>query len=148
MGISIYTTSNNTTDPVSEDGEFTNPLLVSLDGKNGGVLQKRLYLHNNSPTLSYSGIDLTVVDEVGFSVVDGEHGFSWKLREGDLQPTDEEWKVIDPGNEISFSGIGNDLVTDTSTYLPFWVRVEIPRNTSVQTITDVQFQLTGQEILV
>ena|SRR3990167_10972683 len=147
MPIKIYTSASPDA-PISESGALTDPYLVTLDGRNGGVIQQKLYVRNSSSTLSYSGISLTVVNTDDPSLVDGSVGITWKLSEGTLQPTDEQWKVIDSANSITFSGIGTSAVSDTSTYLPFWVRTEIPRGTSVQTITDIQFKIVASELIV
>ncbi len=147
MPIAIYTSADPHT-AISQDGTFTNPFAVAIDGKNGGVIQQRLYIRNDDPDLSYSGINLLLVDTIGESAIDGSDRKTWKLYEGDTQPTDNQWATVSGANFITFSGIGNSLVSDTSTYLPFWVRVEVGRNSDVETIKDVQLVLNGHEILV
>lgn len=147
MPIAIYTSASSGYD-VSQNNTFTNPFAVTFDGQSGGVIQKRLYVRNNTNYLAYSGINISVVDNIGISAVDDSHGYSWKLAAGDAQPTDETWTAISPGNTIVLSGLGNNSVIDTSTYVPFWVRIEVPRGAPVETISDVQFIVTAQEYIV
>lgn len=147
MGLKIYTSASPDAS-ISENGSLTDPYAISLDGRSGGAIQHLLYVRNDDTNLTYSGIYLTVIDSVDPSVVDGSTGQTWKLSAGTTQPSDDLWKQIDSANTITLSGLGTTDASDTSTYLGFWVRTEIPRGTSVQTITDIQFQITAQELLL
>jgi len=104
MGLGIYrqqVASSN----ISDDGSFDNPLSVTVDGKLGGIFTSRLYIRNDDPAFSYIDISVVPVDSSTSSVVDGSQvGFSWKLKEGDQQPTSEEWVVISAGNTASLRG--------------------------------------------
>ncbi len=147
MPIGIYTAADPSTG-LSHDHSFSNALLVSLDGKLGGIIQKKLYIRNSDNTLWYSGTTLTPVDLIDPTVINNTRGFSWKLSVGNTQPLDDQWAAILPGNTITFSDLGSLHVSDTSTYLPFWIRVQIPRNTSIQSILDVTLNINTNENLV
>lgn len=148
MAIGVYLEA----DPgaaLSESGAHTKEFIVALDGKRGGVLQRRLYVRNSDSALRYTTVVLDLYDAVnGTQFINNPPGFTWKLSEGSLQPIDDEWDEIIPNTPISMPDIGDIGLPDTSTYFPFWVRVEIPRNTPVQTVKDIQFRLNAQEILI
>ncbi len=149
MSLEIYTAADPDT-ALSQDGDHTSDFLVSLDGKLGGVLQKKLYVRNTDSAVRHTGIALTVdAPESGSAFLDDSAGYSWLLYEGDTQPTDTQWEeILDIPNTIDLGDLGAADLPDTTTYLPFWVRVEIPRNADVRTFTDIRFKLTGQEILI
>ena len=146
MSIGIYTTADPD-EAISEDGALTNPLLVSVDGKLGGVIQQLLYIRNDDENVAYSGINLAVISD-DISLVDGTNGYTWKLAVGDTQPTDSEWNDITTANTIDFDMIGDESLGDTSTYLPFWIRASVDRNSTVNTFTNVKFEILADELLV
>jgi hypothetical protein len=127
----------------SQSGAMTNPLRHSFDGRNGGVVEQRYYLRNDSFSHTYSGIQVQPIDLTGTSIVDGTNGFSWKLNSGYAQPTDDEWDIVVAGDAIETSGL-----FDTSTYLPFWLRIEVPAGADVESHDDVILRVTATEILV
>lgn len=143
MALKIYENANPATS-FSTDGEMTNPIRHTFDGRVGGVIEKRYYVRNDSSLVLYSGIiTVTAIDNLGRNIVNGDDGYSWKFKAGDSQPLDEEWQTIDEGNAITLSGIN-----DTTTYLPFWVRVEVPANAEVESFDDVKIVLTCNEVLI
>jgi hypothetical protein len=83
------------------------------------------------------------VDSSGLSLIDGTAGFSWKLRAGNNRPLEAEWDTILDGNTINFSDIN-----DSNTYLPFWVRIEVPRATPVQSFDQVTLRIAATETLI
>jgi hypothetical protein len=139
MSLKIYDWPDPST-AFSEDGSLTNPLAMTFDGAEGGVVQRRCYVRNDDVLKTYSGIELTPVDS-GDDIVDGSTGFSWKLREGDQQPLDAQWDLVTPGNTLEFSSD----ISDTNTYLPFWIRVEVPRGASVDSFQGVTLDLVADE---
>jgi hypothetical protein len=140
-GLKIYTQANTGYD-LSQDGTFTNPLQLAINGRVGGVIERKFYVRNDKETSGYSSISLLPVDGSGRNIIDGTDGYSWKLRVGDTQPTFDEWTSISPGNTITFEDIDT---TDISTYLPFWLRVEIPMGATVESFNDVILRLTATE---
>ena len=147
MSLAPYTSAIETAEITSGE-DFESPFLVTIDGVLGGVIQKRLYLRNKDTAKSYSSITVSVSNEADPALIDDSKGISWKLFAGDQQPTDEQWKLTSPVNTINLPDIGTVSVSDTSTYLPFWVRVEIPRSTDIQTIKDIKILTIANEILV
>jgi hypothetical protein len=145
MGLGIYEAANENA-IISDENPFT----VTFDGRIGGAQAKKVYIRNDASDKWYSSIQLVVLDTIGASIVDGTvSGWSWKLMEKDIPPTEEEWAEVSPGNTISFSSsLGSSSLADTITYLSVWVRVEIPRGQSIQTITDIVLRLTAQENLI
>ncbi len=146
MPIGIYTIANPSS-LISYNSTFTNPLLVSLNGRLGGIVQKRLYLRNGDNTLYYSSITVKPSCPTDVTLIDGSRGLSWKLLAGSTQPTDEAWAAIAPANTISMPNLGSSGSPNTTTYSPFWVRVEIPRNIEVQTLLSVTLDIACSENL-
>jgi len=136
-------------DAVSDAGEFTKPFPLTFDGRFGGTKETRLYVRNDSSAHYYTTINLKPEDASASPIIaDVAGGYTWKLSLGDTQPTLQDWANIAAGNTIVFTDIGASSSPDTSTFLPFWVRVEIPAGLGVQTISQVQLVLRGEENLV
>lgn len=144
MGLGIYTDTIPAA-KLSQSGGFTNPLAVTMDGLSGGSYETRLYVRNDDSGFWYENIVVTPIDTTGTSIVDGTDGYAWKLRAGNTQPTTSEWADIVPAAPISLNDIGSAGSPDTSTYLPFWLRVEIPKNASASTFTDVQLKINATQ---
>lgn len=134
----------NPSSSFSTDGEMTNPVRHTFDGRTGGVIEKRYYVRNDNALVWYSGLILVdVEDSQGRNITDGTDGYAWKLKAGDTQPLNEEWAVLNEASGIIFSGL-----IGTTTYLPFWLRIEVPSNAQVESFDDVKIVLTCNEILV
>lgn len=144
MGLSIYLDAVPTEELSS--GTRTKPFSVSFDGRSGGAKEVKLYLRNDDSLFYYTDIELTLEDNASESHIDGEAtGFTWKLSPGDLKPTKNDWTHITAGTEIEFSDLGSGGSPAISTYLPFWIRIEVPPNTSVQTIDTINFVISAME---
>jgi len=148
MGLGLYTAADPAT-LVSKDDTFTNPLLLSMDGKIGGVLQKKVYLRNDDAARSYINIQVTPVYAGDPDFIDNSQGISWKLISGDVQPTDDSWALVTSSpNTIVMGDIGTLTVSDTTTFLPFWIRTVIPRFTDIQTIRGIKLTVVSDEVLI
>lgn len=147
MPLDIYSVTDGVS-KFSQNNTFTAPLLETLDGRTGGSIERLLYIRNNDPGLSFTGITIQPVMDNGTSIVDGTNGFYWKLSAGATQPTDDEWLQITSGDEITLDDLGNGSASDTATYLPFWVRIAIPRNARIQTYTNVKLKIVATQISV
>ena len=150
MGLGIYTSSvasSRTKDNSGSTG--VHAFTVTLDGRAGGIRQYRLFVRNDDSARSFTGLTVQPIATTSPSVVDGTTtGFTWKLFAGDKQPTDAQWGTVTAAAVISLSNIGTSTVSDIASYLPFWVRVEIPRNTSVQVLRNVVLKVAATEILI
>lgn len=136
--LGIYSSADSGSE-FSNDGSFDTPFSVSIDGVTGGALERRLYVRNDDAGKSYSSIQVLAVDG-GDDLVDGSTGYSWKLIAGDQRPTAVQWGAVTAGNTISLSNI-----TDTTTYLPFWVRIEVPRRAPIASFQSVSLRVTFNE---
>jgi hypothetical protein len=141
MALRIYQAADPATE-LSADNAFTNPLALTFDGVNGGVIEKRLYLRNNDIAKTYTGISLQPVN-TGDAVlaVDGTNGYSWKLSAGDQRPLNEQWALITAGASIAMSNI-----SDTTTYLPFWVRIEVPAGAPVMSSQKITLDIDATQL--
>ncbi len=125
----------------------TKPLTFTFDGTQGGSIDKCVYVRNNNRARYYSNIVISTSVTSGEDITDGsKSGWAWKLLEKSIRPVQLEWERIAAGNQIILSsGIGSSSTPDTSTYLPVWVHVEIPRSQRAQTITRVVLNISATE---
>lgn len=128
----------------------TNPFVVSLDGEVGGAIDTKLYVRNDDVDRWYSDIQVLPYDSSGNNIVNGNmSGWYWRVLEKDFAPTTEEWLEVDAGNTLTLTdSIGSSTLGDISTYLPFWVRVAIPRWQLADNITRIILRLSATENLV
>lgn len=140
MGLRIYSTATGGT-PLSNDGLFTNPLIITEDGRTGGYTEQKLYVRADDAVYSYTNIQLQMEQfEGGLDLIDGTQDFSIKLNAGDSQPAQEEWSTIQSGNTISISNISG-----LSAAMPFWIRVSVPAGVPVQQFRGVRFSITATQ---
>lgn len=123
------------------------PFTVTFDGRIGGALDKCIYIRNSNTARWYESITVKAVDTSGTSMVDGsQEGFFWKLIQKDIPPTDIEWDEVSSGNTLQLNtSLGSSSFADVSTYIPVWIRVQIPRGQDIQTITDIVLRIDAQE---
>ena len=144
MSLRIYDNVSGSATPFSVDAVFTNPISFSFDGRVGGVLEMLLYVRNTDVLYRYEDLEVTVAQTSGsLDLIGGTQGFSFKLKSGDTRPSDEEWATISAANTISLEDI-----PDTVTYLPFWLRIEVPRQIPVQRFHGVSLKTLATQILV
>lgn len=118
-------------------------LLVSTIGiKPGMALTRRLLVRNDDSSKYYTNIQVTVVDSSG-NDIHLKSGWTWKLLASDVEPSNSQW--ITATHSISLSSIGS---ADTNTYLPFWLRVEVPQYQQARLIRTLGLQVTATENLV
>ena len=126
---------------------YSNPLLVNFDGRIGGVIEKRLYIRNSDATYKYSSVTvepgLDIPSDYDILGESGDSGFSFKVAEGDEKPDWDEWNTVQGGNSVSFSSD----IEDTATYLPFWVRVEVPAQTPATQFSNVSLTIKATQEL-
>jgi hypothetical protein len=145
--LTVYSSPNPDAD-YSSDASYSNPLAFSVDGQTGAVITRKLYLRNDDGAMYYTGITLTPVVDSGLDIVSGAtEGFTWKLIAGDTEPTEIQWASVDPAAPISLADIGSSGNGDTVTYLPFWLRIELPRGVDVQVFQGANLEISADENL-
>ena len=148
MGLNVYELA----DPgaaFSNDQSFTNALSVTADGIVGTALHRRYYVRNDDNALWYNNLKLQAVVLQGDDIVTGAtEGFRWKLIAGNEEPLEEVWDLTSGGNQISLSDIGEAGTGDITTFLPFWLRIEIPRSSQVRSYQNIGLTITADENLV
>lgn len=149
MSVGIYTEPNPDS-LLSQDGLFTKPFAITFDGRNGGHKEVRLFLRNDDPTRYYTDLVLSFEDLENPPVTSRpEAGFVWKLSYGDTRPTFNDWSSLPAANSLTaIDDLGSTGNPDTSTYLPFWVFIQVPANLDIQVLTNVKFVIQGNEALV
>jgi hypothetical protein len=145
MSIQLYENQGDST-PYSS-GTFTNAFLHNFDGRIGGIHEVKIFVRNDDSLHVYEDISMSIeqFDTLEIDFVGGDDGFSFKLFAGDTQPTSDEWSTINyaiPGSpgEIDLSDL-----TDTNTWLPVWIRIEIPASIPVQRLKTVRFKVSATE---
>ena len=129
-------------------GTGKDPFTVTLNGVTGGCVYKKLYIRNEDTAKWYSDISIRAVDSNGLlTYVDGSNGFEWRLIDGDVRPLLLTWDRTEPGNTLSFSGLvlGSSTLADISTYVPFWVKVDIERGQRISNLTNVVLRIYATE---
>lgn len=124
MGLAIYTSPD-----IENKIDSEHPLLFAFDGREGGIQEKCIYLRNDDLDSWYNGITVSAAntEETSSQV--------WKLLEKDRTTIPEDWEGISDGNTITLSSsIGSATQEDVSTFLPFWVRIEVAPGSSIQKI--------------
>lgn len=148
MALGIYSAAN-VSSKLSSDGTFQSSLSVTFDGRAGGNKQVKMYVRNSNALYYYESILVGVTDSGLESIIDQpSEGFSWKLIAGDTQPTENDWKNTGAATSISLTDIGSSGNPDTSTFLPFWVYIEVPPGLDVQTFDTVKLTISANEVLV
>ena len=148
MGLNVYELADPST-AFTDDGSFTNALSITADGIVGTALHRRYYVRNDDNALWYNNITVQAVVLEGDDIVTGAtEGFRWKLVVGNDEPLEEVWDLTSGGNQIELSDIGEAGTGDITTFLPFWLRIEIPRSSPVKSYQNIGLRISGDENLI
>lgn len=151
MGLKIYEEASPST-AFSTEGSFDNPMSHAFNGTTGEVVEKRYYIRNDDPTRWYSNITVQPVVSSGDNIVNGSgstEGFLWKVLAGDSKPLEEQWELKAPGEAVSLgANIGSGSAGDTTTYLPFWLRIQVPPNAPIASYQGVVLKIQSTEGIV
>lgn len=126
--------------PHSKNGLFTAPIKTSLNGSQGESEEKKLYIRNSDSNTYFTAVDITGAPAARVRVGDPaypEANIGVKLLLKDTEPSENEWLAVEAGNTITIDEVGDINTADTS-YIPFWVKIELPPGTPVQNIADVK----------
>jgi hypothetical protein len=150
MSLGIYfRDSNGSLSLVSSDGDNSNPVITTHNGKDGDVSTVALFLRNSDNTKWYSNIKITPVDLIGASpygdVAYNETGWGVKLSKGGIEPTTAEWADIDWGDHIDMDDIGADNNPDVATYHTFWYLISCPPNEGAKNKDDIVLKVEFTE---
>jgi hypothetical protein len=119
------------------------PIITTHDGILGEVVEIKLFVRNDDPTEYYEGISVAPVSKtLPDDTIGTSSGHGVKLNLGSTQPTEAEWGAIDYGDSISLPDIGASGSGDTSTYLAFWYRVEVPAGTPADNKENIVLRLS------
>ena len=147
MALKVYASADPSTS-FSEDSTFTNPISYSVDGVSGGTLTRKFYVRNNDLTKFYVDISIAAVVNSGLMITDGSvRSFYWKLFNSDTAPLESQWDLINANNTIELNDIGSSGNADIATYLPFWLRINVPKNTEIQSFENVSLVITATETI-
>lgn len=141
MGLGIY--SEPFGDKFSEDGSQVSPITTTHKGNDGEIIELLLYLRNDDPNQWYSDISIVGIDVSSPDDTQGDLGTGWgiKLSAGLEQPTKGKWAAIKFANTIIMPTIGGVGSPDTTTFYPFWYRIQSPPGIDVQTKIDIKLKI-------
>lgn len=146
MALGIYTKPNPSY--LISQGTDLYPFRITADGRYTGNMFRKLYIRNDNTLTYYTGITIQIIDNSVGNLY-SSNGWKWKMIEGSHEPVLEELEGISNGNILSFSeDLGSSVKGDITTYLPFWIWVEIPSGLLVVTSTDVSIRHSSTEYLV
>lgn len=105
---------------ISQNGELTNPLIFSVSQEDGAILEQRLYLRADNPSIE------------GF-----EDGIIY-VRDATL-PDESSWVMFAPDvNGAAGKYVAAmQFVIPVGQELPFWIKVQVPQAQEVQVKTDL-----------
>lgn len=149
MSVGIYSEPTSSA-LLSQDDLFTKPFAITFNGKTGGYKEVKLYLRNDNPLYFYTDLELALEDSTSPTIINRpSDGFIWKMSYGDNKPTYNDWLNTPVAQTLTgIDDLGASGSPDTSTYLPFWVFIQVPANLDVQVFTGVKFVVSGNEGLV
>jgi hypothetical protein len=141
MGLGVYDAPFG--NRFSEDGLQNYPITTTHKGNDGETVELLLYLRNDDPYQYYSDIAITVIDIASPDDTQGDQGTGWgvKLVAGAEQPTRSKWASVRYANTIQMEDIGSLGNADTTTFYPFWYKIESPPGEDVKTKIDIKIQI-------
>jgi hypothetical protein len=133
----------------SIEGEQLVPIQTTHNGREGEIVEKLLFLRNDDATKYYTNITIDPTDsDSDDDTVLTDTGWGVRVNDGSLQPSEAQWQSVTPGDPINMVDIGVTTMADTTTYFPFYYRIEVPRNSRVQTKTDISLTIQAVENVV
>jgi len=116
-------TAETVTSTISTDD--TQPFVSSHNKKKFHPDVHRLYLRNDSTNEWYSNVQVIGTSTQGNDIYSGTGYFGLKFSVGPNRPTERMWNAIAYNHPAEFQPIGTVAVADTSTFYPFWARVDV-----------------------
>ena len=115
------------------DGQYPGYIRTSHDGFAGETVIKSFVISSISDEHYYNNIELLIDNVAGETIEDGNlfHSKGWtiKLIESPVEPTEKEWSYALPNTKISLSSIGSETAANTNTRIIVWVRIHCPGHT-------------------
>ena len=110
-----------------------NLLLTVHNGRIGSWNIIKCFLRNDNAATKYNNIVLSVIDA-------STSGATFQLYPGDFEPTALEWNFVGFNNSITIEDI-----IGSETYLPFWLRVFYPGETSANLYQEASIKILATE---
>jgi len=150
MGLGIYEQIGPASfQKFSSEGEQLHPVQTTHNGREGEIVERLLFLRNDDSDKYYTNITIDPIDTDGDDDTNlTDTGWAVRLSPGALQPSEAQWQTVTPSDPIEMEDVGVDSAADTTTYFPFYYRIEVPRNTRVQTKTDITLSIQAVENVV
>ena len=125
----------------SEDGAASNPITTKHHGRNGDTFELKRYVRADDEhtytNIQVAAQSLDADDDIGEGSEPGNTGWGVKLLlDTGSDPTENDWDVIDYGDPVDVSNI-----SDSSTYIAFWYRIESPPGEDVKTKDNIGLYL-------
>ena len=145
MSLCIYEqTSPGVYAAFSVDGEFTNPITTVHNGQTGDTFELELFVRADD-TNSYTNIQvkaLSTEEDIGSGSSPGDTGWGIKLLvDPGYTPAEEDWDAVSYGTAIGIA----DIVSSSTTYRAFYLRIESPRSISVKNKQNISLYILSTE---
>lgn len=127
----------------SDKVAYSTPVRTHHDGRLGGAHEELLYIKNGDAGKYYTSVRVNYAHSLPTL-----GSWSIKFIAGERRPTEAEWDVAENGIPITLVDIGDTGAADTSTYLPFWVRVYAPGNSAASKRASQNIVVSAYERLV
>lgn len=102
----------------------SSPLFTTHNKKRFHPHIQKLYVRNDDTAIWVS--DLKVYStSTSYDIYSGTGNFGVKFYVGELEPTDRVWDSVTYNRPAEFPSLGTVGASDTTTFLPFWMRSEV-----------------------
>lgn len=132
----IYDTNKDKPIPISTSAQ-NNPVIISVNGKDGDIIEKKLFIRNKSSRRWFQGVVISMVREEPQNF--GVKILLYKPKNENDKPTIQNWNN-DGANTIIWEQIGSSIGADTK-YHPFWIRVETTKGIDAEISLDIKLKV-------
>jgi hypothetical protein len=129
----------------SEDGSASNPITTKHHGRNGDIFELKRFVRADDDhtytNIQVAAQSLDADDDIGEGSNPGNTGWGVKLLlDTGSDPTETDWDAVNYGDPIDIVA-DDESISDDSTYIAFWYRIESPPGEDVKTKTNVGLYL-------
>ena len=122
-----------------------NPLISAHDTLYGEVKVYPLFLRNDSALHYYQDISIIIAIGEGEPLEEGSvssTGILYQLIQQEQEPTLLQWSQAPFTTVTSLDDIGDSESSNTTSYIPFWLRVYMPARDSYEIIQEASLRIT------
>lgn len=134
---------------LNEDLSNFQKLTTSHNGFTGEAIETLIYIRNDNELAWYKNIKMYIeMESLEEGSLFSSDGWSYKIKYGSEQPSEKEWGAIYPNNFVLIEDIGNNLIANTESLFPVWIRIFCPGHEEPKIKNDMKLILEYEERLV